>query len=188
MSHLLLSWISLEKRDGNKVLSYDVQVLLDDKGNVYGNTFYKKSAVGKVIPGAPIETQFNAIEVNESRQLESHAAKVSHEANAIIDKLRKKGYRVTGVPDVNPVSIIRQLIEHCKKAQAVKEQDSKPEPKGKISAEVVGMVAGVATVAKVLEDFSYQLLGELDNPLRKANRVGDMVKVKASDGKWLLVG
>lgn len=53
--------------------------------------------------------------------------------------------------------------------------------------EVVAMVQGVAKIAKVLSDFSYDVVGVMKIPSSLGIKIGDNVKVKQSDSMWQLV-
>ena len=186
----VIAQVNLEFSDLQSVRSYSVQIYLHTDGMVRGGTMYQRVIGGASQAGVELKCSFNAFDAIQKLKMEGLVAKITHEANQIIEKKIKAGYRVIGGKVIDPVSIIKMLYNESRsKADGMANQqpnDTAQKDEGFI-VEVVGMVEAVTKIAKVLSDFSYDVIGEMKIPSRISIKIGDNVKVKQSGSTWHLV-
>lgn len=185
-----IAHVNLEYRDSLSVRGYSVQIDLHDDGTVRGYTIYQRVIGGAAQAGVELKCTFNAKDAIRTGKMEGLAAKIASEANRIIDKRVKNGYKPVGNIAIDPVVIIRALYNECRvdaNANTSEGERNACKDEGITDVEVVGMVMGVAKIAKVISLGAYEMLGELHNPKRTALRVGDVVKAKSFGDKWQLV-
>ncbi|WP_158626518.1 hypothetical protein, partial [Corallococcus sp. AB049A] len=129
------------------------------------------------MPGVELKCSFNAIDAVRDGTTEGLAAKIVNEANQIIEKKIRAGFRVKAGSVINPVDIIKTLYKECKgRAEDVSQVDKGNTGKDEsISVEIIGMISGVAKIARVLSDFSYNVIGEIKIPSRISVRIGDVI-------------
>jgi hypothetical protein len=179
---------SMINSSGSAAYSYSIYIYLSDDGLVRGSTIFQRQLGGAASAGVELKCTFNAFDAIENLTMENLCAKIANEANKIIEKKKNAGYSVLADKYFDPVTLIKAIYEAHRAFVASK----KSEPVEDVavmheSAEVIGMVAGVATIAKVMSDFSYKVLGVLDKHSKTAIKIGDVVQVKKSGGSYQLV-
>lgn len=179
---------SLVNTNGSEERSYSIYIHLSADGTVRGSTVFQRMAGGARTAGLELKCTFNAFEAIKNLKMENLCAKIANEANKILESKKKAGYEVVGATYFNPVDIIKAIYEaHRAFVASNKSEQEEDVADMHESAEVIGMVAGVATIAKLMGDFSYTVLGVIDKPSKTAIKIGDLVKVKKSGGSYQLV-
>lgn len=185
----IIAHASLVNTDNASTRTYNVHIYLHSDGTVRGSTVFQRKLGGSAMPGVELKCTFNANDAIRDRLLEGWAAKIAHEANRIIDKKIKAGFGFRAGSSIHPVEIIKTLLQECKvRAEEVSSVDKGHTGKDEsISVEIIGMISGVAKIATVLPDFSYNVIGEIKIASRISVKIGDFVKVQRMGDAWQLV-
>ena len=183
----IISSIKLVCQNGSSNKFYNVQLVLENDQLSMRSEYGAIGSSPKNGVGGSFIIDMKAAVDNPSK-LTNGVNKLVNEGNALAQTKIKKGYEVvTGQSRMSLQDVMAALDAIYDITSKVEEAQVKASGVEMIDVEVVGMVAGVAKVAKVLADYSYEVLGEVVNPKKKAVRVGDVVKVHDQNGRWILV-
>lgn len=183
----IISSIKLVCQQGASNKFYNVQIVLD------GDQLSMRSEYGAIgsSPKNGVGGSFvidMKVAADNPSKLTNGVNKLVNEGNSLAQTKIKKGYEVvTGQSRMSVQDVIAALDTIYDISAALAKQNAPQAPAGSVEVEVVGIIAGVAKVAKVLADFNYEVLGEACNPSKKAIRIGDVVKVHQQNGHWILV-
>lgn len=183
----VIAQVRLENRKGSSNKFYCVHVSLGMDGLVTIGTWYgpigKRGQEGVV--GA---YSFNAKDRIEDKTIGVCAAKIAEEANKLIGSKTKKGYVVvSNETSISPVNVIQRLQSRISEVIEGADQEPKEKIDGAFEVEIISISGGVIRVAKVLEDYSYDVLGEAINPKRREVITGDIVRVTKKGEQLALI-
>lgn len=183
----IISSIKLVCQQGSSNKFYNVQIVLD------GDQLSMRSEYG-AIGSSPKNGVGGSLVIDMKRaadnpsKLTNGVNKLVNEGNSLAQTKIKKGYKVTtGQSRMSVQDVMAALDDIYDISASGAKQSTQQAPVGSVEVEVVGIISGVAKVAKVLADFNYEVLGEAHNPSKKAIRIGDVVKVHQQNGHWILV-
>lgn len=182
-----ISKISMTFTRGNSNKYYDVFFALED-GFLSVKTEYGRIGANPSI-GVCSSFKMDVEEVIQSGTIGAAIDKLISEANKIVSSKTAKGYIINGNNNFNGSAIeksLRSIFKTAASTSVGKQQDNTSPLTNSIEVEVVGMSCGVPTVAKVLGDFNYQVLGEALNPYGRQVRTGDVVNVFQKENRWIL--
>jgi predicted DNA-binding WGR domain protein len=182
-----LQKVELECTKGSSNKFYHVEIVLDAGDMVTFRSWY--GPIGKNgQPGVSGSFVCDAREAIKSRTIDNHIAKLCAEANKLIQGKAKKGYNSVGpLSSINPATLITQLHSRFPDAVNATTQQPKAPVAGAFEVEIIGISMGVIRVAKVLEDFNYDVLGDAKNPKQRSVKTGDVVSVISRNNQMELV-
>lgn len=177
--------IELLCQTGNSNKFYEITVYLVGTKLIFGTKYGpigKKGTDGafgkKIIPDVRVAIA--------NRTFENDVARLVFEANTIKDSKLKKGYRVAsgGLDSPAIIKAVYNLYPSTSSSPAHGATQAPPSDTA-FKVEITSILAHQIKVAKVLHDYTYEVVGEALNPLKLSLRTGDVVMIdKAKKGHW----
>lgn len=119
-----------------------------------------------------------------NRTLENDVAAIVKEANKVKDSKLKKGYQVAS-GEIDAIELIVAIYKLYPSTKPVQSPSQNPPSDTAFEVEITSILAQQIKVAKVLPDFSYDVIGQAINSKKLSLKTGDMVIIdKAKQGHW----
>lgn len=133
----------------------------------------------------------NVRQLAGSRDFEVAVASLVSEANKVVHSKVKKGYSAQS-KTFDPIECLKKIYSHFpsgaeqKAAAKSTATASNPPALNSFEVEVIGINWPQLKIAKVLENFDYDVLGEVLAGQSKSHRIGDAIRVIKTDTGYAL--
>lgn len=183
----ILQNVRLTCTKGSSNKFYNVEIVLGDGGLLVMQSTY--GAIGQSgKSGVGGSFSIDVKEAIRNRTIDNNVSKLAAEANKQVQSKVKKGYDVvSGNTRIDPVDVIKAIHKLFPDDVNAATQQPKAPVAGAFDVEIIGISMGVISVAKVLEDFNYDVLGEAKNPKKRSVKTGDVVSVLSVNNQLELV-
>lgn len=165
---------------------YDVALVVED------DTLKMETEYGAIgsLPKQGISGSVEVPNVRQfagSRDFEVAVASLVSEANKVVHSKLKKGY-TSQSKTLNTIDCLKKIYSHFPSGaeQNTTATVSDPPALNSFEVEVIGINWPQLKIAKVLENFDYDVLGEVLAGQSTSNRIGDTIRVTKTDTGYAL--